>query len=83
MSGDARKARLSRVQQEVMAYALKRGALGFTDEQLAQAFYTQQSTHRTRRAELCAKGLIIDSGRRRGETGRKHTIWVHADYAAN
>jgi hypothetical protein len=75
--------KLTQIQEEVLAYALKRGALGFTDEQLTQAFYAQgRSTFRTRRAELAARGLIVDSGQRRNYgSGRRHTVWVHADFA--
>jgi hypothetical protein len=75
--------KLTQIQEEVLAYALKRADLGFTDEQLTQAFYAQgRSTYRTRRAELTARGLIVDSGRRRvNGPGRRHTVWIHAQCA--
>jgi hypothetical protein len=76
--------RLTQIQQEVLAYALKRADRGFTDAELTAAFYCGGgSTYRTRRAELSAQGLIVDTGRRRSNgPGRKHTIWIHANFAA-
>ena len=74
--------KLTQIQEEVLAYALKRADLGFTDEQLTRDFYAQgRSTYRTRRAELTAKGLIVDSGKRREHgPGRRHTVWIHAKF---
>lgn len=67
------------LQRKVLAYAFRCGYGGFTDVALNRHFGTTSSTYRTRRSELVAKGLIVDSGERvknPGERGRRHAVWV-------
>jgi hypothetical protein len=68
--------KITDIQQKVLDYALDRGNLGFTDEQMNVYFQTHKSTYRSRRAELVKKGLIVDAG----TTRDKMTVWVHRDY---
>lgn len=71
----------TRIQGEVLGYALMRGAEGFTDEQLSTWFLCAGSTYRTRRSELTRKGIIVPSQRRaRLASGRHAVVWVHKDY---
>ena len=67
--------RMTRNRLEVLALLRQRAR---TDEELVAALSGQMSASgaRTRRAELVRVGLVIDSGeRRRGSTGRMHTVW--------
>lgn len=69
--------RMTRNRLEVLALLRQRAR---TDEELVAALSGQMSASgaRTRRAELVRVGLVIDSGeRRRGSTGRMHTVWQH------
>ena len=68
--------KITDIQQKVLDYALDRGYLGFTDEQMNVYFQTHKSTYRSRRAELVKKGLIVDSG----TTRDKMTVWVHKEF---
>ena len=68
--------KITDIQQKVLDYALDRGYLGFTDEQLNCYFNTHKSTYRSRRAELVKKGLIVDAG----TTRDKMTVWVHKEF---
>lgn len=56
---------------------------GFTDVDLCFLNPEQgPSTLRSRRAELCARNIILDSGRRvipEGHTQR-HTVWLHRSF---
>lgn len=75
------KGERTRYQEEVLGFALFKGAEGFTDEQLSSWFLCTGSTYRTRRAELTAKGMIVPSGRRaRLKSGRHAVVWVHKDH---
>lgn len=68
--------RVTDLQDKVLLYAWFRGSLGFTDEDMNEHFAARSSTYRTRRAELTAKGKIIDSGLRRTlQSGRKGIVW--------
>jgi len=69
--------KITDIQQKVLDYALDRGSLGFTDEQMNNYFQTHKSTYRSRRAELVKKGLIVDAG----TTRDKMTVWVHKEYS--
>lgn len=65
------------LQALVLAYAVRRGASGFTDPEMNEDFGSHLSTYRTRRAELVGMGMVEDSGERLqvGGKGRKHAIW--------
>jgi hypothetical protein len=69
--------KITDIQQKVLNYALDRGYLGFTDEQMNIYHQTHKSTYRSRRAELVKKGLIVDAG----TTRNKMTVWVHKEFS--
>jgi hypothetical protein len=53
---------------------------GMTDEELFNASRIVQA--RTRRKELCEKGFVVDSGRRRlTERGQDAAVWVLSEQA--
>ena len=71
---------LTDIQNAVLAYA-KQKPTGFTDDEMNRHFQSYGSTYRTRRAELTAKNLIVDSGKvSRLPSGRNATVWVLAYY---
>jgi len=71
---------LTDIQNAVLAYA-KQNPSGFTDDEMNRHFQSYGSTYRTRRAELTAKNLIVDSGKlARLPSGRNATVWVLAYY---
>ncbi len=71
---------LTDIQNAVLAYA-KQKPTGFTDDEMNRHFQSYGSTYRTRRAELTAKNLIVDSGKlTRLPSGRNATVWVLAQY---
>ena len=70
---------LTDIQNAVLAYAKSRPT-GFTDDEMNRHFQSYGSTYRTRRAELTAKNLIVDSGKlARLPSGRNATVWILAD----
>lgn len=59
---------------------------GFTDVDLWHAGgETPLSTLRTRRGELMARNIILDSGQRVIPEGRtqRHTVWIHRSFVAS
>jgi len=71
--------KLNEIQQQVLTYAKVMND-GFTDVDLNKYFNSTASTYRTRRAELVAKGLIVDSWQREKINGRNHIVWILKDY---
>jgi len=71
--------KLNEIQQQVLAFARNQPD-GFTDVDLNKFFNCTGSTFRTRRAELVAKGLIINSWKRERIHGRSHIVWILKDY---
>ena len=68
------------LQWQILAYAHSR-PLGFTDLDMQDHFADHSSTLRTRRAELTAQGLIVDSGRRVTlKTRRRAIVWIYKDF---
>jgi hypothetical protein len=63
--------------------ALKQaGPTGLTDRELDRRLNCISSRYRTRRAELTAKGLVLDTGTTRTHgSNRRHIVWIHKDYA--
>lgn len=65
---------LGALQSRVLAWFQQHGC--GTDEELIDSLKLSPSTARPRRIELCAKGLIQDSGMKQGtRSGRKAVIW--------
>jgi hypothetical protein len=64
--------------RRVLAFLRQRGAVGATDGEIQQvALSMGPNGHRARRIELCERGLVRDSGRRRWSERRpKATVWV-------
>lgn len=73
---------INKIQQHVLNYAEGKRKFGFTDIQLNDYFGSTSSTYRSRRAELTAMGLIVDSGRTMLVGKKRHTVWVHRDFAS-
>lgn len=68
------------IQAAVLEFAEQTPA-GFTDDELSRNFLCYGSTYRSRRAELTAKDLIVDSGKvSRLPSGRNATVWILAKY---
>lgn len=87
-SHDAAKAvtpDLRQLQARVADYARRAGPAGFTDAQMTEALEDGGSTFRTRRSELTARNIILDSGQRRrwGDSARKRIVWVHREFVAD
>lgn len=81
-AAEAIASKRTRIQAEVEEYARRCGERGFTDMGLSDFFGTAGSTYRTRRAELTARGVIVDSGwRSMADSGRRMIVWVHKDHA--
>lgn len=73
---------LTEIQARVLEFAHNRRHYGFTDVELSTTLGDKTSTLRTRRAELVASNLIVDSGRRRTfDSPRKRIVWVHREFA--
>ena len=71
---------LPEIQAAVLAYA-EQMPTGFTDDDLNRHFLSYGSTYRTRRAELTAKNLIVDSGKlARLPSGRNATVWILTEF---
>lgn len=76
---------LPELQAIVEGYAKFRGEEGFTDLEMSEALDSDTSTYRTRRGELTARNIIIDSGVKRtaGDSPHLRIVWVHRDYVTN
>ncbi len=84
-AADALTDSLRQLQARVADYAKRAGPRGFTDAEMSEALADGGSTYRTRRAELAARNIILDSGYRRthGASGRARIVWRHRDHVAN
>ena len=73
------------LQATVEGFAHWCGPDGFTDLDLSESLDSDTSTYRTRRAELTARNIIVDSGRKRrtGESPHLRIVWVHRAFATN
>lgn len=76
---------LRELQQRVETYARCAGLQGFTDAEMEQQLGDDGSTLRTRRSELAARNIVLDSGKRRkfGDSPRNRIVWLHRDFATN
>lgn len=81
-AADAITPDLPALQARVADYARRAGPGGFTDAQMEDDLDDQGSTYRTRRRELAARNIVIDSGqtRRYGESTRQRIVWLHRDF---
>ena len=76
---------LRELQQRVEAYARSAGLQGFTDAEMEAALDDAGSTLRTRRSELAARNIVLDSGLRRtfGDSPRRRIVWLHRSFVDN
>lgn len=76
---------LRELQQRVERYAQRCGHAGFTDAEMEDALQDAGSTLRTRRSELAARNIVLDSGQRRkfGDSPRNRIVWLHRSFVAN
>jgi hypothetical protein len=66
---------LSRLQDELLGFIQRRGALGATDEEMQKIM--PANTQRPRRIELAKKGLIVAADfERKTKSGRNATVWL-------
>jgi len=75
--------KLGRLQSMVLAAVKSRGPYGLTPEELADVRDIGRVSVQPRFSELKAKGLIVDSGRRRqNPSSRKRAVvWVAKEFA--
>lgn len=74
---------IERQRKLVEAFAKGRGERGFMDIELEEAHPNESDSGlRTRRSELTARNIILDSGRRdrAPQSARKRIVWVHRDH---
>lgn len=76
---------LRELQQRVENFARTCGLDGFTDAEMQAQLDDPSSTLRTRRSELAARHIVIDSGKRRtfGESPRRRIVWLHRAFVDN
>ncbi len=75
--------KLGHLQSMVLAAIKSRGAYGLTPEELADVRDIGRVSVQPRFSELKAKGLIVDSGRRRQNPSRRKraVVWVATEFA--
>jgi hypothetical protein len=77
---------IERQRRLVEAFARVRGERGFMDVELEDAHPLESDSGlRTRRSELAARNIVLDSGRRdrHGDSARRRIVWVHRDFVAS
>lgn len=74
--------RLGRLQRMVREAVTARGAEGLTPEEAADLHGVDRVSLQPRFSELKAKGLIVDSGRRRrnGSSGKAAVVWCLPEF---
>ena len=66
----------------VLAFIVRQGPHGGTDDDGESALGIRCSTYTPRRGELVKLGLVVDSGRRRNTaSGRPAAVWVASEFA--
>ncbi len=68
--------RMTDIQIKVLSYFLSIWPRAITDLDLQSYFNDHKSTYRTRRSELVAMGLIVDTLERRYQDGSNRVLWV-------
>jgi hypothetical protein len=76
------------IRLQVLNFALKRGAQGFTDEQLIDALCPDdrkraERSVRPRRTELANERWLLNTNEEAIEDGNKCVIWIHRDFHPN
>lgn len=74
---------IERQRSLVLAYAKGRGERGFMDIELEEAHPNESDSGlRTRRSELTARNIVLDTGRRDRAHGstRRRIVWAHRDF---
>lgn len=74
---------IERQRKLVESFAKGRGERGFMDIELEEAHPNESDSGlRTRRSELTARNIVLDSGRRDRASGstRRRIVWVHRDF---
>jgi hypothetical protein len=80
-AGQSILVKLPVLQEEVLRVLRLAGKDGFTDWELEQKLGSHGSTYRSRRSELVAAGLVVDSGRKRVNVGKtKRIVWVAEEF---
>lgn len=76
---------LRELQVRVEDFARSAGLEGFTDAEMEDQLEDAGSTLRTRRSELTARNIVLDSGLRRtfGDSPRRRIVWLHRSYVDN
>jgi hypothetical protein len=76
---------LRELQAKVENFARSCGLEGFTDAEMEHWLKETGSTLRTRRSELTARNIVLDSGLRRtfGDSPRRRIVWLHRNYVDN
>lgn len=76
---------LRELQARVETFAKSAGLEGFTDAEMEAALDDAGSTLRTRRSELAARNIVLDSGLRRtfGDSPRRRIVWLHRSFVDN
>lgn len=72
------------IREAVENFFALRGPMGATDDEVRRHFGDEkpESSYRKRRTELAQDGIILDTGKERGNRfGVKSTVWVHRDHA--
>lgn len=68
--------KMTRIQAQVLNYFRTIYPRSITDLDLQDHFGNQLSTYRTRRSELTAMDLVLDSGMRRFQHGSNRVLWI-------
>jgi hypothetical protein len=80
-AADAIAGKLGRLQKLALDAITRRGALGLTADELAEALELDRYSIQPRTSELNRKRLIVDSGlRRRNATGKRAIVWTLPRY---
>lgn len=77
---------IERQRRLVEAFAKVRGERGFMDIEMEDAHPAESDSGlRTRRSELTARNIVLDSGRRDRHAGsvRRRIVWVHREFVTN
>ena len=80
MAAEAMIPKLRAIQREVYDVLKRAGSKGLTDWEIEGECGSHGSTYRTRRSELTAMGLVMDTGRKRTILGRQRTVWALREF---